>query len=224
VPIAPAGRFSAARRSLGTFAQSGDAGAMRRGVGQFVRGGYGGGSTAARRFGGTSSSAVTLYNVLTTGGGAGPARIDRDLLAGQSADVVIDAVIEAVAPVDGTQDAEAARASIHDALSEVLVRFPEADLLNLTDEQREYSVEQFVAIDVFRRFDLDVGAHIRDRAPSAATGLARMREVRDYIRETVAAAFRSLSQSGQRLSSGNVSRIVTQALRDALAIFEGYAE
>jgi hypothetical protein len=200
---------------------------MRRGVGQFVRGGYGGGSTAARRFGGTSSSAVTLYNVLNTGGGgatAGPGRIDRDLLAGQSADVVIDAVIEAVAPVDGTQDAEAARASIHDALSEVLVRFPEADLLNLTDEQREFSVVQFVAIDVFRRFDLDVGAHIRDRAPSAATGLARMREVRDYIRQTVAAAFRSLSQSGQRLSSGNVSRIVTQALRDALAIFEGYAE
>jgi hypothetical protein len=224
--IAPAGRWSAARRNLGAFARTGDSDAMRRGVGQFVRNGYGGGSTAVRRFGGTSASAVALYNSLGVGGEAGEGRgpsIDRTLLTGQSANVIIDAVIESIRPTDGTQDTEAARASVHDALSEVLTRYPEADLLNLSQEEREFAVEQFIAIDVFRRFDLDVGTHIRESAQTSSVALARMREVRDYIRQTVAAAFRALRSAGQNLSSSSVTRVVNRALRDALQVFEGYA-
>jgi hypothetical protein len=170
-----------------------------------------------------------MYNVLSTAGGAagvpGPGpRIDRALLAGKSANEVINAVIEAVRPTDGSQDTEAARASLHDALSELLVRYPDADLLDLTDEQRDFSVEQFVAMDVFRRFDLDLGAHIRDKAPSATTALGRMKEVRDYIRQTISEAFRKLRTDGQKLSTANASRVVTDALRSAMRVFESYAE
>ena len=49
----------------------------------------------------------------------------------------MDAIVEAVRPADGTQDAEANRAAIKDALSELLTMFPDADLLNLTEDQRE---------------------------------------------------------------------------------------
>src|SRR6266568_5360029 len=43
VAVAPAGRFLRARRRLGRFAKSGDSADMRRGVGSYIRGGYGGG-------------------------------------------------------------------------------------------------------------------------------------------------------------------------------------
>lgn len=228
VPIAPAGRFGPTRLNLGKFAKTGDAGSMRRGLGQYVRKGYGGSGTAVRRSGGTAATAGALYGALTdvAAGRAGPpgSPLDPALLAGRSAQEVMNAVVEAVRPVDGTQDAEAGRVAIRDALSELLTRFPEADLLNLSDEQRSFAVERYVACDVFRRIDLDVGKTIREKAPSAMTALSRLKEMRDYVKETVAAAFRKLRDAGRAITSGRVGRVVRDALRDTYAVFEGYAE
>jgi hypothetical protein len=129
IPLAPVGRFRAARTSLGKFASSGGSDQMRRGVGHYVRTGFGGSAIAASRFGGTSRTAGSLYDLLGGGrAGAGAdqtGRLDRTLLEGRSARDVIDAIVEAARPVDGTQDAEASRNSINDALSEVMERFPE---------------------------------------------------------------------------------------------------
>jgi hypothetical protein len=87
VPIAPAGRFGGARLNLGKFAQTGDQRAMRRGIGQYIRKGYGGRETAVRRFGGTASTAGALYGALTNSAGgqaAGPGSpFDPALLAGR---------------------------------------------------------------------------------------------------------------------------------------------
>ena len=61
----------------------------------------------------------------------------------------MDAVVEAVRPADGTQDAEAGARQSRMRLSELLTRFPEADLLNLTEDQRASPSRRFVAIDVY---------------------------------------------------------------------------
>jgi hypothetical protein len=135
----------------------------------------------------------------------------------------MDAVVEAVQPIDGTQDAEARRAAIKDALSELLTTFPEADLLNLNEEQREFAVERFVGIDVYRRFQLDLGKTIQDKAPTAAAGLARLKEVKNYIKETVAAAFRRLRAAGSRLTTGRVNNVVRAVLEETFRVFESYA-
>jgi hypothetical protein len=150
--------------------------------------------------------------------------LDPALLAGRSAQEVMDAVVEAVRPVDGTQDTEASRAAIRDALSELLTIYPDADLLSLTDDQRTLAVERYTAIDVFRRFELDVGKTIMDKAPSAAAALSRLKEAKDYIKESVSAAFRKLREAGRALSGGRVAGIVRDALNDAFQVFEGYAE
>jgi hypothetical protein len=228
VPIAPAGRFKGARTSLGGFARTGDVAAMRRGVGHYIRNGYGGSATAVRRFGGTASTAGALYRALS-GGAAGQGQapgnaLDPILLAGRSARELIDAVIEVVRPVDGTQDAEADRAAIGDALSELLSRFPDADVLNLTEAQRALAIERFVAMDVFRRLDLDLGKTFREKAPSAVTALSRLKQVKDYVKETVAASFRKLRDAGRRLTAGNIGNIVRSALLDTFRVFEGYTE
>ena len=136
----------------------------------------------------------------------------------------MDAVVEAVRPIDGTQDAEAARAAIRDALSDLLTRFPDADLLNLETDQRGFAVERFTASDVFRRFELDVGKTIVEKAPSAATALSRLKEARDYVNEAVAASFRKLKDSGRQLTAGQIGQMVRDALAETLLVFEGYAE
>ena len=225
-PVAPPRRFNSARRNLGNFAHTGDTAAMRRGVGQYFRSGYGGGSRAVARFGGTASTANAIFGALSNVAGGQPSGpsspLDPALLAGRSAREVVDAVVEAVRPADGTQDAEAERASAKDALSELLTQFPDADLLSLSEEQRELVTERFVAIDVFRRVQLDLGKTIQDKAPTAAAGLARLKEVKDYVKETVAAAFRKLKTAGTRITKGSVNQVVRAALLDAFAVFEGY--
>ncbi len=228
IPIAPARRFGNTRRSMGEYAHSGDRSDMRRGVGRYIKGGYGGSSTATRRFGGTVQTANALYSALS-GGTSNPYatpgnQLDPVLLSGRSADDVMDAVVEAVRPVDGSQDTEASRAAIKDALSDVLTKFPDADLLSLDEQHREFAIESFVASDVFRRFDLDLGKTIRDKAPSAVSGLARLKEVREYIRETVASTFRRLREAGGKLGTGRITQIVQNALRETFQVFEGYAE
>lgn len=227
-PLAPNRRWLGVRRSLGDFASSGDIGKLRTGFGRYARDGYGGSRTAARRLGGTAATAGALGSALDALAAGQPVEpgspLDPTLLAGRSVDEIMDAVVEAVRPVDGTQDAEASRAAIRDALAELLTRFPNADLLGLTPEQREFAIERFTAHDVFRRFDLDVGQSIREKAPNVTTGLARLKQARDYVKETVAAAFRKLRDGGKALTAGRISEVVRDALRETFDVFEGYAE
>lgn len=227
-PIAPAGRFKGARLNLGSFARSGDAADLRRGLGHYIRRGYGGTQTATSRFGGTSSTAGALYDALSSVAAGRPSApgsgLDPVLLTGHSARQVIDVIVQAVRPPDGTQDAEASRAAIRDALSELLTKFQQADPLNLNPEEREFVIERFVAIDVYRRFELDLGKTIQDKAPSAKACLSRLKQVKDYVKETIAASFRKLREVGQRISAGRVKDIVHFALRETMQVFEGYAE
>jgi hypothetical protein len=223
-PIAPPARFTGARSSLGAFAAGGTTKQLRRGLGHYVRSGYGGASTATRRSGGTVRGAGALYDALTAlgGGGATFRGLDLAILRAQSADQVMDAVVEASNPIDGTLDREASRASTREALSDLLTKYPEADLMALTEEQKLAAVESYVALDVFYRLDLDVGQTIRDRAPDVTSAMARLVEVKDYIREAVANAFRTLRDRGHQLTRQGMARIVTAALKETFMVFEGY--
>lgn len=226
VPFAPPGRFRSCRISLNQFARLGSADAMHRGLAHYVGSGLGGAGTATRRFGGTVHTAGALYGALFATAGGQPAAsdspLDPALLVSSSVNEIMDAVVEAVRPVDGTQDAEANRVAIRESLVELLSRFPEADLLQLSEEERLFIVERYVALDVYARFDLDVGKTIRDNASNATTTLSRLGEVKDYIKETVSAAFRRLRVAGQTLSSASISQTITQALRQTFDVFEGY--
>lgn len=226
VPIAPTARFGPARASLGSFARTGSSEDMRRGLGHYVRKGYGGAATAARRMGGTARTAGALYGALSSAAAGQPAApgspFDPALLAGRSAEEVMDALVEAVRPADGTQDAEAGRGAIRGTLSELLGRFPDADLLNLSEDQRVYAIERYVALDVYNRFALDLGKTVQDKAPSYTAALSRLKDVKDYIKQTVSAHFRALRKAGEQLGARRISEMVRQALRDTFQVFEEY--
>ena len=226
VPLAPRARFGSARTRLGSYSRTGSTDDMRAAVGHYVRKGLGGGGAAVRRFGGTARTAGTLFGALSrasAGQASGPRNeLDPAVLAGHSADAVMSAVVESVRPVDGTQDAEASRAAIGKALSELLTQFPDADLLNLSEEQRLLAVERFIAWDVFNRFELDLGKTIQEKAPSVASALSRLKEVRDFITQTVAAEFRKLAKGAAALGRSRVAAIVRDALGQAIGVFEGY--
>jgi hypothetical protein len=185
-----------------------------------VHTGYGGAGTMSRRLGTVSTTARSLSRALDPS--ATDSGLDRALLAGKSAEEIIDAVVETARRPDGTLDAEASREAIRDALSDLLGEHSEVDLLNLSDAQREFVIERYAAHDVYRRFALDVGKHLVDKAPNATIGLARLKQARNYIRQTIAESFRLLREAGQSMTTANVRATVTSALAGSLAVFEGY--
>lgn len=227
VPIAPPARFGTARTSLGKFMRTGSGSDMRKGIANYVGKGLGGTKTATRRFGGTASTAGALYGALSALAAGQPAAtgspLDPVLLSGRSADEVTSAVIEAVRPVDGTQDTEATRNAIHNALSELLAKKADADPLNLAEEDRLFVIERFLAFDIYNRLMLDLGKAIQDKAPSISAELARVREIKNYVKQTVSAEFRKLQKEGQTLNSQRIAAIARQAIQDALDVFQGGA-
>lgn len=220
--IAPKARFRTTKLSLGKFAETGDREHLKQGLGRYVGTGMGGSSLAARRLHRTAGTARSLYDALSTD--PHESGLDRDLLQGSSARQVINAVIELACPVDGSLDSETARSAISDALSLLLKRFPDADLLDLTDVQREFVIILYVSFDVYRHFVLDVGKTIQDRASNASVGQRRLKEAKDFIREEVTRQFKLLKDAGSVMSRQTIVRLVKSVLRNTLDIFQEYTQ
>ena len=199
---------------------------MRRGLGYYVRKGYSGAGTATQRMGGTARTAGALYRALSPTVADQPvapgSSFDLVLLEGRSADEIMDVLVEVVCPANGTQDAEAGQKAIRDALSDLLERFPDADLLNLSEDQRIFAIEDYVALDVFNRFDFDLGKTLQDKAPSVSAALSRLKDIKDYIKQTVSAQFRALHTVGEKLDVRRISDLARQALRETFEVFEEY--
>ena len=225
-PIAPNARFGPARTSMGRFADDGGSSNLRSGLGQYVRRGYGGSSTATRRLAGVASTAGVLYGALSADDDGQSTDFgndfDRSALYGKPAGEIMDALALEVRPIDGLLDSEASRNAVRDALSSLLERFPDADLLALSEQQRVFAVERYVAFDVYNLFCRDIGKTLHDRAPTARVALARLKDVKEYVTETVSARFRALRNASQRLTGTLMTRMARQALQQTFAVFEDY--
>lgn len=222
-PNAPEGRFRATRGQLGRFARNGDSSELRRGVGSYARSGLGGKKQASRRFMGSANVAGALYQVLTDlSNSNGSGALDKEVLTGKAAVEIIDSIVDATRSLDGTQDAETCRASINDALVELFEIHPDADLLNLNDLEKSIVIERFIASEIFRRFILDVGSSIRNKAQNATIAARRLKEAKEYIRETVVFSLKKIKSSGKKLGSSNVRSISKELLEESFSVFEDY--
>ncbi|MEJ7928289.1 Qat anti-phage system associated protein QatB [Sphingobium sp. AN641] len=225
-PDAPARRFQPARTRLGKYGGSGSADDLRKGLGHYSKGGLGGASTAARRMAGTAQTAGGLFGVLSalSTGTAIPSDVPLDTasLAGKSQSEIADIIAETLRPVDGTQDGEAARDAVSRALSEILEQDPNADLTALGDAQIDQVIESYVAHDLAHRIELDVGKAVLDKAPNYATGADRLEEMKAFVRQEVARAFRARQQAGAKMDRQNAATLSGEVLRDTFEIFESY--
>lgn len=226
---APIGRFKGARTNLNKFASDGGREYLQRGLGHYVKTGYGGSKTATARLSRTVVTAGALYGALSYGS-SGTSRessssvpdINFEALRGASFEKITDTIIEAIRPIDGDLDSEASRNSMKNAFSDLLEKYKDADLLNLNEEQRLYVIERFISGDVFTRFDLDMGKNILKNASSPASALSRLKEAKDYIKETVASSFKKIFTTAT-ISSKAIVTLIRETLEDAFHVFESYA-
>lgn len=225
--LAPARRFAPARTSLGRFAATGSSEDLRRGLGHYVRTGLGGSTTAAQRFAGTARVAGAWYTALSSRrGDSASSEISKDTqqLSSRSATALIAAIIDSVRSVDGTLDGESNRAAMSDSLADLYAQSPEVDLSALPEANRLFLIERFLAYDIYNRLMLDIGMAIQQKAPSIAEELARKKDIKDYVRETVSDRFRALRSSLNVLSANTISQLASRAMRATFRVFEDYIQ
>lgn len=174
---------------------------------------------------GTARRAGGLYGVLDAlrSGEAFPQEIALDpvQLAGKTQTEISDLIANALAPVDGTQDTEAARDSVSRALCELLDANPNADLTNLDLAQIDAVIEGYIAYDLAHRIELDVGKAVLDKAANYAEGVDRLQEMKAYVRQEVARAFRTRRNAGP-MTRQNAAVVSSAIMRDTFDIFESY--
>ncbi len=223
-PLAPIGRFRPARTSLGKFGGSGDKGHLRRGLGHYSRGGMGGAATATKRMSGSAASAGAIYEALEALANGQPLPAEfglaPDALDGKSQCEIIDILVDAIRPLDGTQDAEAARDSAARALAEVLA--DDAEWTDLQPDQIERVVEGFLGNDLALRIELDVGKAVIAKAPNLAEGLDRLEEMKGYVREVVAQRYAARRTLEGKLDRKTVASMCKDAIRDTFDVFESF--
>jgi hypothetical protein len=134
----------------------------------------------------------------------------------------MDAIADAIRPVDGTQDAEASRQAMDGAVADLLDRSPDADLTTLDQSQIEMMLERYAARDLCHRIELDVGKSITSKAPDPATAVRRLEEMRQYIAAEMAAQFAGRRERGEQLTGSNVAALVASILQSTLSVFEDY--
>lgn len=225
--MAPAGRWKGVRTSLGKFG-GGDGGGgdrrrhLERGLGHYSRSGMGGSGNAARRMAGTARTAGSLYQALNALANGQPLPAEFGLqpgaLDGRSSEEIVDILVDAIRPIDGTQDTEAARDSAARALSEIVEQG--ADLLDLSPQQIDQVLAAMVGNDVAMRIELDVGKAVIDKAPSKAAGLDRLQEMKDYVREVVAVQYAAERARAGQVDRAGVERLTREAIRQTFEVFE----
>ena len=211
---------------MGQFARNGSRSDLAAGLKSYASKGLGGARGAAARMGGTSQTAGRLHGVLDalSRGEALPPEIalDSASLAGRDAKEIGDAIAEAIRPSDGTWDAEASRDAIAQSIADLAEQNPGVDLTALTPEQIDLVVERYLAHDLAHRVEFDVGLHVQDKAPDAATAVSRLEDMKGYVRESVAASFRSAREAGQRMTRRTAASIANKVLQDTFQVFADY--
>lgn len=224
--VAQPGRFRSARTNLGSFAKSGTEDSLKRGLGHYTRSGLGGSAIGTMRMGRTTAAAGSFADVLSAlrDGSPLPLNIPLDpaTLTGKSQQEIADAIIDAVTPTDGSQDAESSRDSAARAFAEVLEINPTADLTALPQDMVELFFERFLANDLVARIQLDVGKAVLDRAKDAATAVQRLETMQSFVKQEFSRAVLALKDAGQRLQQGNGKELGAAALKATLDVFEGW--
>lgn len=222
--VAEPSRFKAARINLGKFAKNGSEDSLGRGLGYYSKNGLGGAANGTSRMSRSTRAAGGYADVLRalSDGTQIPADVPLDpaTLAGKGQQDVADAIIDAVTPSDGTQDADVSRNSAARAFAEVLQQDPNADLTALSAEQIELFFELFLANDLVSRIQLDVGKAVFDKASNSAEAVQRLEQMQQYVRQEFLRSIRELKAAGTRLQQGNGKALGDSAIKTTLEIFE----
>ena len=220
-----AGRFSAARRSLGVFARTGDIQALGRAVGHYSRTGMRGAKQAAMRMRASTragASLISLLNATSAGVDNGLLNWVEELLASDpDAGAVIDAIVEAVMPAGGSADEESIRDSMALALSELMVLLPECDPLHMSGDDTWTLMKLYLSHEVCNRLRFDMGQLFESSTLNPSVAVQREVEMLQFIRNEIGTQLDGLRTITTNPTQRQLDSLMQDAVRLTFEVYEG---
>jgi hypothetical protein len=221
--IAPAGRFGAARTSLGNYARSGDRSYLRQSLGHYTRRGLGGASRAASRLRVSSNVAGLLAGTLRSMRDGTDAAINAWMvsanLAGASAEAVIAAVIERVGPLAGILDSEACKDAAQYAFIDLMELKEDVDPMSMSDDDIWTLTDRFIGNSIFMQVMHDMGERFDGDDLDPTTAVARVDDMREYIITVVSSRLGDARKQATPITNVSVQRLARQVTREAFEVF-----
>ena len=223
---APARRFFAAKVQLGDFARTGDRRALRRALGHYSRTGMGGAASVARRMRPSTVAGSGLAQLLEAARNRTDPRVvawvDALVTRGSTADEIAAEIVRRVTTEGGTLEEESCRASMAEALAELLEQEPDVDLLAMDADDIWTVLEAFLSREAFNRILLDIGQLFEGVRVSPVEAVRRTNEMRDYIRSEVVSQMRRTRAATQNPTPAQIEAVLRETLARTFGVFEGF--
>ncbi|KAF0092544.1 MAG: hypothetical protein FD141_728 [Fusobacteria bacterium] len=225
INIAPPRRFSATRRALNNYAQSGDSDSLRKALGHYSRTGMGGARNVANRMRTSTKSASALFGVLRSAREGNDPEINEWVSTltsrNASADEILDEIINMVTPFGGSIDEISCRESMAQALENLIINNPQIDLLNLKDNDIWNIIESFLSYEAFNRLCLDIGQSFEKSSLAPKIKVARMNEMHSYLESEIFIQVEKLRESSENFTPNQLNDILQDALSNTFYVYEG---
>lgn len=224
VNIAPARRFSNSRRALTEYTRSGDSDSLRRALGHYSRTGMGGAQNVAKRMRTSTKSASALFGVLRSVRENIDPKIKEWISAltsrNASAREIADEIISIVTPIGGSIDEIACKESMAQAIESLIVKNPEIDLLNLSDDNIWSLIESFLGYEAFKRLCLDIGQPFEKASLNPRVKVSLMNEMHRYLEAEIYVQVEKLRHKTQDVNSNHLNIILQDALANTFFVYE----
>jgi len=222
--LAPLRRFRNARQYLGEYAGGGDRDILKKALKNYSRKGMGGVSNVAKRMRVSTSMGAGLFTFLQEVHNSSDVKVKnwvsqliaKNLTAYEVADEIINQVIS----TGGSLEEESCRNSIAQAISDLLMIYPNIDLLNIDNDKIWIVMELFMANEAFNRLNLDIGQLFESSKYSPQKVVSKINDMREYIKAEISVQIKKLKKITPNPTKVEMNNLLQTAIKNTFEVFE----
>lgn len=231
-PIPPPGavgaampaRYRDARRELGKYIKNGGSEHLSNALGHYSSKGSGGAGAAATRMRASTRAGTELFSFLNAVSQRSSPEanqwVDRLRESNPSADDVVDAIAQELAPAGGSVDEESLRDSIAQALSDLVREDETVDLMSLRLDDIWDVMKGYLTIEVVNRFIFDMGPALESSQVAPAALVRRERQMRLFVKNEIGAHIDMLRGTNANPTRAQLDSVLQEALKMTFELFE----
>lgn len=222
--IAPPRRFGNARRALGEFVRTGSNDAFRSAVGHYSKTGMGGARSAANRMRTSARVGASTFAFLHAAREKTIPAINKwvDDLTARNASVqeIADSIVRNNTPSGGSQDEVSSQQSMALAIEDLLVKYPDINLMKLNDDNIWELIESFLGYEAFYRLSLDIGQVFEDYSIIPRIRVTRLNEMRNYLKAELSVQVEALRRDKNHATFDQLQSLLQKAIENTFIVYE----
>ena len=223
--LAPPRRYATARRELRKFATSSEPSNLKKAIGSFSKGGFGGAKKTSRKMKSSTRAATNLISMLLSLRDGDNTLInnwaEKLLNKNPSAEEIIDAIIYETTTSGGTVDEESIRNSMAFALSDLINKDREIDLFKMNDNNIWSMIELYLANEVKNKLIHEIGQLFEGAKNIPSASIKNINMMRKYLQSEISAQLSHLRKEKTKPSLKEFTKIMDIALENTFIVYEG---